>query len=404
MQQRNVPSFSLQKQTEQLKEELLKRITQVIDAQQFIGGPAVKEFEQNLAQYLNAENVISCNSGTDALWLALKALDIQKDTIVLTTPYSFIASASEIAAHGAHPAFIDIDEQNYNLSPEKVEEWLQKETRRKGNITIHTASGMPVVGMVVVDLFGQCADHKMFREIAETWGLWVVEDACQSIGSSMELDGKKQMAGTFGDISTFSFYPTKNLSALGDAGACVTNNPVLAEKLTRLRNHGRSTHYAYEELGINSRMDTIQATALSVKLELLDTFTKKRQQHAQAYNKQLASTPGLKIPQATIGEHAFHQYAIKLESQDKRNALADFLKEQGVGTRFFYPELLTDFSFLKKHPGLVSNCPVAQHNITTTLCLPMFPELEPEDIAYVCAKINEFMTSQEATQSIANNL
>ena len=403
MQQRNIPSFSLQKQTADLKEALLKSITEVIDAQQFIGGPAVKEFEQKFAQYLGVEHTVSCNSGTDALWLSLKALEIQKDTIVLTTPYSFLASASEIAAHGAHPAFVDVDEQTFNLSPEKIELWLQKETRRKGNITIHTATGMPVVGMIVVDLFGQCADHKMLKDIADTWGLWIIEDACQSVGSALYSDGKEQMAGGFGDIATHSFYPTKNLSAMGDAGACTTNNPVLAERLTRLRNHGRSTHYAYEELGINSRMDTIQAAALNVKLDHLDSFTKKRQQHAAQYKELLGNTPGVTVPFNTGGKHVYHQYGILLETKSMRDKLDAYLKEQGIGTRIFYPELLSDLAFLKTHPALLSSCPVAQKSIDTILCLPIFPELEPEDIAYVCSKIKEFISAQAAVQQTVSS-
>ena len=403
MKKRNVPFFSLKKQTEQLKTSLIKTITNIIETQQFIGGSIITDFEKKLASQLNAAHTISCNSGTDALWLALKALQLQHNTIVLTTPFSFIASASEIVAHGAHPTFVDINPHTLTLCPLQLEQWLQQQTRRKGDVTIHIATGMPVVGIIPVDLFGQCADHTTIKAIADAWGLWIIEDACQAIGSSLDTSDvraqtSKRMAGTFGDIGTLSFYPTKNLGGIGDGGACITNNAELAQRLMQLRNHGRSTHYAYQELGINSRMDTIQAAALSIKLDHLDAFNKKRQHHAAHYHQQLANTPGITLPTALQSTHVYHQYAIRLTNNRLRDTLAQHLEQQDVGTRIFYPELLSDIPFLQTHATLASNYPVARNAVDTILCLPIWPELTEQDIAYVCHHIDVFM-KQEATQA-----
>jgi len=389
MQQQSVPFFSLKKQTDSLHNSIETSLAKLITTQQFIGGQPVEAFESALANYLQVNHTIACNSGTDALWLALKALSLPCDAIVLTTPFSFIASSSEIVAHKAHPVFIDIDHTTLNLSPAKLEEWLCQHTTIEQGKTIHTKTGKLVAGIVTVDLFGQCADYQAIKDIAKKYHLWIVEDACQAIGSQLE-DGKK--AGSLGDIAAFSFYPTKNLGAFGDAGACATNNPHLAERLRQLRNHGRKTHYEYEELGINSRMDSIQATVLTEKLTYLDSFNQKRRLLAQRYQHHLKTVSSIILPNEIIGTHVFHQYSIRVTDCSIRDALIKYLDHHNIGTRVFYPQLLSSIPFLQTDKQLTTVCPVAQRTIETIICLPIWPELELSDIDYVCHHINDFMT------------
>lgn len=386
MQKKSIPFFSLGKQAAQYKSIFLESISQVLDNQNFVGGPTVQQFENKLAAYLQAPHVISCNSGTDALWLALKALDLQPNSIVLTTPFSFIASSSEIVALGAHPVFIDINEKTFNINPQLMEAWLTANTTTKKGQTVHIKTGLPVVGMVIVDLFGQAAEFKAIKKIAKKYGLWMVEDACQAIGA-ME-DGKK--AGTLGDIGTFSFYPTKNLGAYGEGGACVTADPYLAERLFRLRNHGRKIHYEYEELGINSRLDGIQAAILSTKLDLLDGFNERRRVIADQYREKLQGLSTITLPEELYGFHVYHQFCITTSTTEMRTLLQQHLTQAGIGTNIFYPKSLFDIPFLATHPELINACPVAEQKTATILALPIWPELEDEDIDFICENIKAF--------------
>ncbi len=386
MQNKSIPFFSLGKQAAQYKPLFLEEISKVLDNQNFVGGATVQQFETKLATYLNAPHVISCNSGTDALWLALKALDLQPNSIVLTTPFSFIASSSEIVALGAHPVFMDIDEESFNLNPSLLEEWLTVNAVKKKGQTIHKETGLPIVGTVIVDLFGQCAAFTAIKEITKKWGLWIVEDACQAIGATE--DGKK--AGTLGDIGTLSFYPTKNLGAYGEGGACITNEPYLAERLFKLRNHGRKMNYDYEELGINSRLDGIQAAVLSIKLDLLDGFNERRRVIAKQYQEKLAGLSSIKLPQEVYGHHVYHQFCVTTQTNEMRIQLQKHLTDAGIGTNIFYPKSLFDIPFLVTHKNLINPCPITRHKTATILALPIWPELEDEDIDYICEKIKAF--------------
>lgn len=386
MQKRSIPFFSLKEQAAQYKPLFLEGISEVLDNQNFVGGATVQNFENKLATYLNVPHVISCNSGTDALWLALTALDLQPESIVLTTPFSFIASSSEIVALRAHPVFIDIDPKTFNLSPTRLAEWLEKNAIMQNGQATDKKTGLAIVGMVLVDLFGQCAEFKAIREITNKWNLWIVEDACQAIGATE--DGKK--AGTLGDIGTFSFYPTKNLGAYGEGGACMTENPYLAEKLFRLRNHGRKIGYEYEELGINSRLDGIQAAVLSIKLDLLDGFNNRRRAIAQQYYEKLAGLTTITLPKEVYGHHVYHQFCVTTETHEMRVMLQKHLTEAGIGTNIFYPKSLYDIPFLSTHKDLVNPCPVTHQATQTILALPIWPELDDKDIEYICEKIKEF--------------
>lgn len=386
MPKKQIPFFSLAEQTGNLSSSLLKSIASILENQNFVGGDTVLSFEKKLAETVGAAHAISCNSGTDALWLALKALDLKPNTIVLTTPFSFIASSSEIVALDAHPVFIDIDKDTYNISPKLLEEWLELNATMENGQALHNTTKLPISGMVVVDLFGQCADFAAIKKIAHQWGLWIVEDACQAIGSR----DKQTQAGTFGDIGTFSFYPTKNLGAIGDAGACVTNDPHLAETLLRLRNHGRKSHYEYETLGINSRMDGIQAAALSVKIDHLENLNNARRAIAQRYHEKLAKLTTISLPQEVIGTHVYHQFSITTKTPELRNLLQTHLTEAGIGSNIFYPKPLFDIPFLNTHKDLVTACPVTKETCETILALPIWPELKDEDVDDICESIKAF--------------
>lgn len=378
----SVPFFSLHEQTQAIKPACLAALEKLLDNQQFIGGPSITALEQELAAYLNVKHVITCNSGTDALWIAVHALDVKPNDIVLTTPFSFIASASELIPHGAHPVFIDVDAATYNLDPKLVRRWLVANTHRVGNRTVHRTTGFPVVGMIPVHLFGQCADMDSLLAIAREFNLWVIEDTAQAIGST--LQGK--YAGTMGDIGTYSFYPTKNLGAFGDAGCMVTNDDVLAERLLRLRNHGRKSHYNYEGYGLNSRLDAMQAEILRIKLKLVDSYNSRRRAIAARYDAALQQVPYLQTPTSVHGVHTYHQYAVVIKPEVcglSRDAVIQELEAKGIGTRVFYPQSLPAIDYLRTREDLQNATPIADFLTSNILALPIWPELSEEQIEHV---------------------
>jgi dTDP-4-amino-4,6-dideoxygalactose transaminase len=392
-----IPTFSLARQVKNFRPQFTAALEKVLDSQCFIGGNFIETIEKQLAQYMHVKHVISCNSGTDALMMALRVLDMPKDAIVLTTPFSFIASSSEIAALGAHPVFIDIEPDTYNIDAALLESWLQREAVVKQGGTFHRTTGFPIVGMLPVDIFGQCADYDRLQLIAKKWNLWIVEDCAQSLGA--QVRGK--MAGAFGTIGITSFYPTKNLGAFGDGGCCMTDDDALAEKLLTLRNHGRKKNYEYENLGINSRLDAFQAVILSEKLPHLDAWNEQRRTIAQWYYEGLSSLKGIRLPQLKIGTHVYHQYSIMVDminGESMRSKLEHYLAERGVQTRIFYPQTLPELAFLRTHPQLVTTCPVADFTVRNVLSLPMWPELERSEVAYVIECVQEFCCG------VANNL
>lgn len=398
----NVPFFSLSEQTATIKAECLSALEGILDNQQFIGGASITAIENELAAYLKVKHVISCNSGTDALWMAVHALDVKTNDIVLTTPFSFIASASELIPHGAHPVFIDVDPATYNLDPKLVRRWLMHNTYRTGNRTIHTATGFPVVGLIPVHIFGQCADMENLLAIAQEFNLWVIEDTAQAIGSS--LNGK--YAGTMGDIGTFSFYPTKNLGAFGDGGCVATNDDMLAERLLRLRNHGRKSHYHYEGYGLNSRLDAMQAEILRIKLRHVDTYNQKRRAIAARYDAALQEIAYLKTPAAIHGVHTYHQYSVVIQPEAcgmSRDQLAASLELRGVGTRVFYPQPLHAIEYLQTRENLQTTTPIVDKLTQTILALPIWPEMSNEQVNWVIKTLQEIplvMTHHRVTAGI----
>lgn len=393
MSQQTIPAFSLKRQIDTFKDSYLQSLDAVIESQQFIGGTFVATFEKEFAQYLQVKHVISCNSGTDALWMALQALQLKKNDIVLTTPFSFIASSSEIAAHEAFPVFIDIEPDTYNMSPVLLEQWLTTQTTKKDGKLIHKKTGFPVVGILPVDLFGQCADFERLTQIAKNWGLWIVEDCAQATGAT--LQGKQ--AGTIGTIGIFSFYPTKNLGAFGDGGCCVTDDAELAERLVVIRNHGRKANYDYTGMGINSRLDAFQAAVLSLRLKHLDTFNENRRAIADRYNKALSTKKSFVVPQEKIGTHVYHQYSITLQGSlaGKRDVLCAALTASGVQTRIFYPQPLSSIPFLTTCKELMTMCPVTDFVSHNVFSLPMWPELTEQEVDSIIENVLQQATKLE---------
>ena len=372
---KTIPFFSLKRQWHNLKNNMTPKLNDLLESNMYIGGSYVSDFEKNFASYIGSSNAIACNSGTDALWLALKALKTS-NSIVLTTPFSFIASSSEIVAHNAHPLFLDIDE-SYNICPSKIENWLKLNAEIRDNRTFHKTTGLPVSGIITVDIFGQCANYKEIDRISKEWNLWVVEDACQAVGG--HIDNKK--AGTFGDIACFSLYPTKNLGAYGDGGIMTTNNKKLAEEINKLRNHGRASHYNYECYGINSRLDAIQAMIVNEKLKTLDATNNRRREIAAIYNQELSGLEKINTPREIRGHHVYHQYCITTPDRDK---LREHLTNKNIGTNIFYPKLLSEMPFLQTHEALHTETPIAKKLTQEVLALPIWPELTNDEVGYVC--------------------
>lgn len=377
-----MPLLDLRRQYEGLREEMLAAIARVCDSQTFILGPEVEALEREIAALAGAADAVGCASGTEALWLALVAAGVKPGDLVLTTAFSFFASASSIVRAGATPVFVDVDAATLNLDPTQVARRLQ------------SIGGKHVRAILPVHLYGQCADMDAFDSLAKEHDVAIVEDAAQAIGA--EWSGKP--AGSLGMTAAFSFYPTKNLSAYGDAGIVTTTHPEMAEHMRRLRNHGSPRRYYHDEFGWNGRIDAIQAAVLRVKLPHIADWNEKRRQHAATYDRLfeeagLTSGPGFtpvrllaRRPQA---KHVFHQYVIRAHRRDE---LRQFLAEQKIGSEIYYPlplHLQPVFAYLGLKAG---DLPVAEQAAQEVLALPMFPELTESEIQLVVATIADFYT------------
>ena len=375
-----VPLLDLKQQHEELREELREAVGRVLDLQQFILGEDVRRLEEELAAYTRARHAVGCGSGSDALLLALLVLDVGRDDEVVTTPFTFFATAGAIARTGARPVFADIEPRTYNVDPARVEEVLTERTR----------------AVMPVHLYGQCAETEALVRACEARGLPVIEDAAQAIGADDE-EGRR--AGAIGAIGCFSFYPTKNLGAAGEAGLVTTNDDALAERLRRLRVHGGATEYHHEEVGFNSRLDTIQAAVLRVKLPHLDRWSDARRERAESYTRML-SEAGLEEfvtpPYVVAGaRHIFHQYVIRVHD-GRRDALLEHLKSNGVGTKIYYPvplHLQPCFAYLGYKEG---DFPESERAARETLALPMYPELTREQQEYVVETVQRFFGRMKA--------
>jgi dTDP-4-amino-4,6-dideoxygalactose transaminase len=373
----HVPFLYLKAQYQHIKDEIDQAVSEVISEQHFILGPKVEALEEAIAAYSSARYGIGVASGSDALALSLMALGVGAGDEVITTPFTFFATAGSISKAGATPVFVDIDPRTYNLDPTYIQE----------RITPKTKAIMPV------HLFGQCADMDPIRELARNDELWIIEDAAQAIGSDyIRNSAPPQRAGSIGDVGCFSFYPSKNLGGFGDGGMVTTNDDDLAKQIRLLRVHGASSKYYYQSIGINSRLDALQAAVLLVKFRYLEEWTAKRLKNAAYYDQLFEEIRhqdlGIEIPHVQYNNrHIYNQYVIRVP---KRDELRDFLAQEGIGTDVYYPlplhlqECYQDLGYAN------GDFPHAEQAARETLALPIYPELSPEQQEYVVSKIDEF--------------
>lgn len=369
-----IPPFDLSQQLKIIGDEITAVSAEVLTSGQYIGGSKVQSFEQQFAAYIGTSECIACNSGTDALYLALRSLNIQPGDEVITTPFTFVATAEVISAVGATPVFVDIEAETFNLNLTQVEAAITDRTR----------------AVIPVHLFGQPVDMTRLMAIAEAHNLFVVEDCAQSTGA--EWAGKR--VGSVGHIGCFSFYPTKNLGACGDGGAITTNDPAIADRLRRLRDHGRKGSYYYEELGVNSRLDAVQAAILQVKLRYLDQWNAQRQTIADRYQQLLSPIPDIALPQMIAGGRSvWNQYTIRLTQgatqPNYRDQVRDRLRQHGVVSMVYYPlslHLQPAYQSLGYQPGQL---PIAEQVSQEVLSLPMFPELTVEQQTQVAYSLKD---------------
>jgi dTDP-4-amino-4,6-dideoxygalactose transaminase len=364
----------LKSQYAKIESEVDKAIKEVITNTSFINGPSVKEFKADLENYLDVKHVIPCGNGTDALQIALMALDLKPGDEVITTTFTFIATAEVIALLGLTPVFVDIERDNYNISVEEI----------KKHITPKTKVILPV------HLYGQCAAMEEILEIAKSNNIYVVEDTAQAIGSKYKFkNGTKVAAGTMGDIGTTSFFPSKNLGCYGDGGAIFTNNDELAQKMSMIVNHGSKVKYHHEIVGVNSRLDSIQAAVLKIKLPLLDSYCEARLAAALQYNEGLKDIDWIVTPKIMeYSTHVFHQYTLQVKN-GKRDELKAFLAGKGISTMVYYPIPLHQQKAFKKEGGNTI-FPVSDEFQSNVLSLPIHTELDNETISFITESIKEF--------------
>ncbi len=363
-----VKLLDLTAQYEKIRGEVMDAVTEVFDSQYFILGPKVAELEEQIAGYCNAKDAVGVASGSDAILLSLMALGIGPGDEVISTPYTFFSTVSSITRLGARPVFADIDPVTYNIDPAAVAEAITENTK----------------AILIVHLYGQTADMDPILEVAGARGIPVIEDACQAIGA--EYKGRR--AGSMGLAGCFSFFPSKNLGGAGDGGIITTSDERLAEDLRRLRNHGGRERYYHDEVGINSRLDAVQAAVLLVKLRHLDTWSEGRIANAARYDRLLGGIEGITTPVVSEGNrHIYNQYVIRVPQRDE---LKSFLQENDIGCEIYYPvplHLQNCFSFLG---GAEGDCPESERAALETLALPIFTELTPEMQEYAAGKIAEF--------------
>ncbi|MBD6614428.1 DegT/DnrJ/EryC1/StrS family aminotransferase [Komarekiella sp. 'clone 1'] len=358
-----IPAFDIKQQYTTIEAEVSAAVLEVLASGRYIGGPLVEGFERQFAAYHSVNECVACNSGTDALYLALRVLEIGAGDEVITTPFTFIATSEVISAVGARPVFVDIDATTFNLDLEQIAAAITPKTK----------------AIIPVHLFGQPVDMTALMAIAQSHNLSVIEDCAQSTGAIWS----EQKVGSIGHIGCFSFYPTKNLGGCGDGGAITTNDPAIAAKLRILRDHGSKVRYIHEEVGVNSRLDALQAAILQIKLRYLDIWNERRRAIAAYYHQFLNQVPGIITPQELAGGvGVWNQYTIRISGEGRNGSSAKYrdwvrnqLQEQGVSSMVYYPHplhLQPVYQSLGYQPG---ELPVAEQACHEVMSLPMFPEL-----------------------------
>jgi dTDP-4-amino-4,6-dideoxygalactose transaminase len=371
-----VPLLDLQAQYETIRDEVRTAVDRVFDSQQFVLGAEVGSLEEEIARYSQTKFAIGCASGSDAVLLALMSCGVGAGDEVITTPFSFFATAGAVARLGARPVFADIDERTFNLNPSLVEAALTERTK----------------AIMPVHLYGQCAEMNPLIELSQSRGIPIIEDAAQAIGA----EDRSRRAGSMGTIGCFSFYPSKNLGGAGDGGMLVTNDLDHGRRLHMLRVHGEETKYHHKVVGINSRLDSLQAAVLRVKLPHLDAWSTERQRKAQQYELMFVDaglSEQIEVPFVrSNARHIFHQFVVRVRG-GKRDGLREYLRECGVGTDVYYPvplHLQECFAYLGYQEG---DLPVGELAAKETLALPVYPELTDEQQDYVVSSIAKFFRS-----------
>jgi dTDP-4-amino-4,6-dideoxygalactose transaminase len=357
-----------------IKNEIDQEMDEVIRSSVFVKGGKVLEFENNLRNYLNIDHVIACGNGTDALQIALMALDLKEGDEVITTPFTFVSTLEVLALMKLKPVLVDVDPETFNIRPDLVSNHIDHLTRL----------------IIPVHLFGQSAEMEIITQIARGNGLFIIEDACQSLGTDYYFkNGMVAKSGTIGDIACNSFFPTKNLGAFGDGGAIFTTNSDLADTMRSIANHGMSKKYYYQQIGLNSRLDALQAAILNVKLRYLDQYIEKRQNAARFYDQALATISEISVPaRVNYSSHSFHQYTIKVP--EMRDELQRFLQTKGIQTMIYYPlplHLQDAYRYLGYKKG---DFPVAEQLSEQVLSLPMHTELNEDQLQYITENIMKF--------------
>ena len=352
-----IPILDLKRQYNQIGKEIEKEVIDVLRSGSYILGAHNKALEVELSEYIGVKHSVALNSGTDALHLALRALDIGAGDEVITVAFTFVATTEAIGIVGAKPVFVDIDSDTFNIDVEKIENAITPKTK----------------AIIPVHLYGQPCNMKVIMEIAKRYDLFVIEDCCQAIGA--KLNG--QMVGSFGDVGCFSFFPTKNLGAMGDGGLLTTNSQVIKDRVIALRNHGGAIRYYHDEIGVNSRLDEVQAAILRVKFKHIDEWNKKRHANAYRYNELFAKCSDVQTPSELANtDCVYHQYTVKIPNRDEVHKM---LQESGIGAMIYYPvplHLQKVHEYLGIKEGFL---PKTEENTHLVISLPMFPELTAEE-------------------------
>ena len=370
-----IPMVDLRGQYDKIKPEIDVAIQECINSTRFIGGPVIQRFAENLGNYLDCNHVIPCANGTDALQIALMAAGLKPGDEVIVPSFTYVATAEVIALLGLVPVMTDVDPEHFNITKDIIRQAVSVNTK----------------AIVPVHLFGQTAPMEGIMEIAEEYGLTVIEDNAQSLGADYKFSsGKKQKAGTIGDIGTTSFFPAKNLGAYGDGGALFTNDDQLFEKIKMIANHGQSKLYHHEVIGVNSRLDAIQAAILDVKLKYYQDYISARQKVADYYDQAFAEVSGLQIPHRfKNSNHVFHQYTLKV-TNGKRNELKDFLKGKGIASAIYYPVPLNEQNAFRGKGRLVGDMRITKTLCDQVLSLPIHTEMDETTLSYITQQVKSF--------------
>lgn len=371
----NIQMVDVKSQYAKIKAEVDNGIQEVIDSAIFINGPVVKQFKKNFEEYLDAEVVIPCANGTDALQIAMMALGLQPGDEVIVPAFTYVATAEVIALLQLKPVMVDVDPQSFNITADIVEKAITSKTK----------------AVVPVHLYGQCAEMEPIMKLAKKHNFYVIEDNAQAIGSDYIFsDGSKVKSGLVGHIGSTSFYPSKNLGCYGDGGALYTNDPEIGEKMRMVANHGQSKKYIHDVIGCNSRLDAIQAAILDVKLKHLDQYCQARIKAADQYDKHFAENKDLITPvRMPYSTHVFHQYTLRV-TNGKRDALKKYLADEGIPSMIYYPLPLYNQSAFIPFTDGVDNLPVTELLCKEVISLPIHTEMNEEMIDYIADKVNQF--------------